>query len=134
MISADMDVKAMLKKSKQYFRVGGLVYVFDEKETMKHARIIKKSRPIRAHVSKVSDDHKTVTIVFDETRPWYEAAGYWVHKGQDMNFYFDDLTLRWLREGLTAETVRSIDDTGKSVYFQISNTRQYLLFPYELYT
>jgi hypothetical protein len=112
-----------------YFRVGEKVWLFDEKPLDKYGRVIRKLSPIQVKVVDVKNDAKIVIVEFLETRPWYEAGGHWVQKGQKMMFKFDPVTCTWLREGLTPEVVRSYGPDGKSKYFELSYTRQYLLLP-----
>jgi hypothetical protein len=113
----------------KYFILGAKVWLFDEKPTDKYGRIIRKLDPIQVKVTEVKNEGKLITVEFQETRQWYEAGGHWVQKGQTMNFKFDPVTCTWLREGLTPEVVRSIGANGKSKYFELSYTRQYLLLP-----
>lgn len=112
--------------------IGSKLYVFDQKNTNKHGQIIKSFDPIRVKVSKIDKTGKILTVQFTETRKWYECGSHWVYKGDVMDFKFDPITCKWLRSGLTAEAVRSIGKGGKSVYFELSYTRQYLVFPEEL--
>lgn len=112
-----------------YFRVGENVWLFDEKPVDKYGRVIRKFNPIQVKVVEVKNDGKLVKVEFLETRPWYEAGGHWVQRGQKMLFKFDSTTCTWLREGLTPEVVRSYGSDGKSKYFELSYTRQYLLLP-----
>lgn len=112
---------------KQYFTPGTKVWVFDEKVSHKYDRPIRSFDPLPVKVIEQSSDGKVITIEFMETRRWYEAAGHWVYRGQCMKFKFDPITCMWLREGLTPEVCRSFGSNGKSVYFELSYTRQYLL-------
>lgn len=113
----------------QYFIAGSKVWLFDEKPVDKYGRVIRKFSPIQVKVIDVKNEGKLVNVEFLETRPWYEAGGHWVQKGQHMVFKFDPITCTWLREGLTPEVVRSYGPDGKSRYFELSYTRQYLLLP-----
>ena len=117
----------ILQQGLEYFTPGAIVNVFDEIKL----RSAVKLHPIRARVMEQSTDGKQVNIEFIETRPWYEAGGHIIHKGQKMKFKFEPITCKWLREGLTAEVVRSYGTDNKSEYFQLSYTRQYLLLPSE---
>jgi hypothetical protein len=76
------------------------------------------------------NEGRLVTVEFLETKQWHEAGGHWVYKGQLMNFKFEPITCTWLREGLTPEVIRSIGANGRSIYFELSYTRQYLLLPH----
>lgn len=107
---------------KQTFLPGSVVWIFDEKPTPN-----KELYPLKARV--LFSEGKTITVEFTETRPWYESGGHRVYKGQQMKFIFDYITCMWLREGMTAEVTRSISSNGKSIYFELPNTRQYLLYP-----
>lgn len=113
----------------KYFIPGAKVWLFDEKPTDKYGRTIRKLYPIQVKVVEQKNEGKMVTVEFQETRQWYEAGGHWVQRGQLMMFKFDPITCTWLREGLTPEVVRSIGANGKSKYFELSYTRQYLLLP-----
>lgn len=113
----------------KYFIAGAKVWLFDEKPTDKYGRTIRKLYPIQVKVTEQKNEGKWVTVEFQETRQWYEAGGHWVQKGQLMNFKFDPITCTWLRENLTPEVARSIGSNGKSKYFELSYTRQYLLLP-----
>jgi hypothetical protein len=112
--------------------VGSKLYVFDKKVTNKHGQIIESFDPIRVKVSQIDKTGKILTIQFTETRKWNESGSHWVYKGDHLDFKFDPITCKWLRSGLTAEAVRSIGKGGKSVYFELSYTQQYLVFPEEL--
>ena len=115
----------------KYFIPGAKVWLFDEKPVDKYGRVIKKMHPIQVKVLEQKNEGKVVIVEFQETRQWYESGGHWVHKGQQMTFKFDPVTCVWLREGLTPEVVRSYGPNGKSIYFELSFTRQYLLMPME---
>jgi hypothetical protein len=115
----------------KYFVPGAKVWLFDEKPVDKYGRVIKKMYPIQVKVIEQKNEGKIVLVEFQETRQWYESGGHWVHKGQQMTFKFDPVTCVWLREGLTPEVVRSYGPNGKSIYFELSFTRQYLLMPME---
>jgi len=113
----------------KYFIPGAKVWLFDEKPTEKYGRPVRKLYPIQVKVINQENDGKLVTVEFQKTQQWYEAGGHWVQKGQLMTFKFDPVTCTWLREGLTPEVVRSIGVNGKSKYFELTYTRQYLLMP-----
>jgi hypothetical protein len=117
----------ILQQGLEYFTPGAVIYIFDEIK-LKSAL---KPHPIRARVIQQTPDGKQIQIEFLDTRPWYEAGGHMIHRGQKMNFKFEPITCKWLREGLTAEVVRSYGHDNKSEYFQLSYTRQYLLLPSE---
>ena len=117
----------ILQQGLKYFTPGAVVHIFDEIKL----KLVLKLHPIRARVINQTPDGKQVQIEFLETRPWYEAGGHIIHKGQKMNFKFEPITCKWLREGLTAEVVRSYGQDNRSEYFQLSYTRQYLLLPSE---
>jgi len=120
---------AILKAGLAYFVPGAKVQLFDEKPTEQYGRTIRKLAPLQVKVTHQTPDGKEITVEFLDSRPWYEAGGHWVQKGQTMKFKFDSITCTWLREGLTPEVVRSIGPSGKSLYFELSYTRQYLLLP-----
>ena len=115
----------ILKFGKVHFIPGAIVQVFDERK--KSGKIY--DDPIMVRVIEQSEDGKIVDIEFLETRPWNEAGGHMIYRGQKMRFKFVPITFTWLREGLTSEVVRSYGYDNKSVYFQLSYTRQYLLLP-----
>jgi HD-GYP domain-containing protein (c-di-GMP phosphodiesterase class II) len=115
--------------AKQHLMPGHIVMVFDEIKIENRGRLIKQFYPIKSKVIKQENDGKSITVEFVESRPWYEAGGHFVYKGQQMKFKFDPVTCTWLREGLTPEVVRTIGSNGKSRYFELSYTRQYLILP-----
>lgn len=118
-----------LVRAKEYFVVKQQVYVYDESVVIRYGREIRKYDPIPAHVVDVSKDGKLVTVQYDVTRQWHEAGNYWVQRGQQMKFKFDPITCKWLRDGMTAEVVRSYGLNGRSVYFELKYTRQFLILP-----
>jgi hypothetical protein len=124
----------ILKRGQREFGVGETVYVFDEMVVgeRKDGDPLKKFLPIRSRVIRVENEGRHVWVEFRKTRQWYEAGGTWIYKGQQVLFKFDCTTLKWLRDGLTAEVVRSFGDDGRSVYFRIPHTRQYLLWKDEI--
>ena len=110
-----------LKIGKEYFIPNNKVWIFDERPSDK------VFCPIKGRVVKQKD--KKIVVEILENRPWYEAGGHPIYKGQEICFYFEPVTSTWLREGLTAEVVRTIGSNGRSKYFELSYTRQYLILP-----
>lgn len=117
----------ILARGAEMFVLGAVVDVFDETVTEKNGRVGRKYDPIHARVVNVENDSKLITVEFLDTRKWHEAGGHSVHRKQQMKFKFDSVTCKWLREGLTAEVVRSIGPDGRSRYFELKYTRQYLI-------
>jgi hypothetical protein len=117
-----------LELGKKVFIPGARVWVFDEKpsskDPIKHIYF-----PIKARVISQENEGKSILVEFRETRRWHEAGGHWIHKGQTLQFKFDPITCTWLREGLTPEVVRTIGPDGRSRYFELSYTRQFLILP-----
>lgn len=117
-----------LNYGKKYLNVNSIVYVYDDAVTLVNGRAVKTFTPIQVRVVNVSSDFRVVTIEFMFTQKWYEAGGHPVYRGQQMKFKFDSITCKWLREGLTAEVVRTIGSGNKSIYFELSCTKQFLVF------
>jgi hypothetical protein len=120
----------ILKRGQREFAVGETVYVFDEMVVGegKDGTPLKQFLPIRSRVIRVENEGRHIWIEFRKTRQWYEAGGAWIYKGQQVLFKFESSTLKWLRDGLTAEVVRSFGEDGRSVYFRLPHTRQYLVW------
>lgn len=112
-----------LTVGKEYFIPNNEVWIFDERPSDK------VFCPIKGRVVKQKQQGKQIIVEILQNRPWYEAGGHPVYKGQEICFYFEPVTSTWLREGLTAEVVRTIGSNGRSRYFELSYTRQYLLLP-----
>jgi hypothetical protein len=106
-----------------HFQPGKSVWIFDE-----HPKY-KKLIPIPAKIIQRKNEGKHLVVEFQVNRPWYEAGGHWIYKGQQMTFHFDPITCKWLREGLTPEVIRSYGKDGKSRYFELTYTRQYIMTP-----
>ena len=120
---------SIFQQGQEYFVVGKQIHVFDERLVHKYERTFRQFDPVPARVKEVKNDAKEVIVEFLTSRPWYEAGGHWVYKGEEMKFLFDPVTCTWLREGITPEVVRTIGSQGKSKYFELSYTRQYLILP-----
>lgn len=124
-LQKQQERKQLLEWASRAFRVGSIVYIFDERYSVSQKRFV--FIPIRAQVIKASRGFRHITVRIMECRPWYEAGGWFVFNDQTMQFHFDRTTMKWLREGMTAEVCRSYDDQGKLVYFRLPHTRQYLI-------
>ena len=110
----------IFEKGTEYLIPGAPIGVFNIKNN--------KENPIRARVISQENEGKKIQIKFLQTEIWNEAGGHTVEKGDCLFFIFEPITCKWLRDGLTAEVVRSFDSKGKSRYFELSFTRQYLVF------
>ncbi len=120
----------LLNQASIEFRPGRLVYLFDE-YIRTHDKTVHFS-PIPTRILEVSHDYRTVIVEVLDKRIWFEAARAKLTPGQRIIFRFDPITCKWLRDGLTAEVVRSLGHQNQSVYFQLSYTRQYLLFQHDM--
>ena len=124
-LQKQQERKKLLEWASTAFKVGTTVYIFDERYSVSQKRFV--FIPIRAQIIKTSRGFRHITVRIMECRPWYEAGGWFVFNDQTMQFNFDRTTMKWLREGMTAEVCRSYDEQGKLVYFKLPHTRQYLI-------
>lgn len=120
----------LLHQASIEFRPGRLVYLFDEYVRTSDRTV--HFSPIPTRIVEVSSDYRIVIVEILDKRIWYEAARAKLVPGQRILFRFDPITCKWLRDGLTAEVVRSLGPQNQSIYFQLSYTRQYLLFQHDL--
>lgn len=114
----------ILQHAKEKLAVGKQVGIYDYAPVGNGMiRIV----PIQSEIIAVSPNLKKVDVRICQTRNWQEAGGYPVYKDQKLSFIFDNLTGKWLREGLTGEMCKSYDDKGRVEYFKLTYTKQYLM-------
>lgn len=115
-----------LEMAKTGLKVGAVIEVFDQHVHPKTQ--VLEYKPHRVKVIDTKYEMKHVYVEFLKSNPWHEAGGHWVYRGQTLKFCYDRHTGMWLREGITPEVVRTYNDQGQTVYFELSYTKQFLVF------